>query len=296
MSKALVLGGGGPVGVAWETGLIAGLAEHGVRLDRADHIVGTSAGSLVGALLSMGYSAAKLVEPYLADDPVRDTATRPRMISANTEDFLFLAQKMQEAFMGTRPGPEVRMELGAWALKATTVSEQTFIDSLGSYLSQVPEGEWPSGSYACTAVDTDNGDFVVWDRASGVSLARAVASSCAVPGIFPPITIKGRRYMDGGMRSMTNADLARGYPRIVVIAVVAGAVGSPLAQRYLAPLQREVDALRDAGHEVEVITPDAGSLEAFGANLMDYSRRNAAASNGVRQGKEEAKRLSAFWM
>jgi NTE family protein len=116
-----------------------------------------------------------------------------------------------------------------------------------------------------------------------------------VPGLFPPITLKGRRYMDGGMRSMTNADLARGHERIVVVAVVAGPSGSPLAARYLAPLQREVDALRESGHQVEVVTPDVSCIEAFGANLMDYSRRSAAAINGLRQGRIEAEKLKAFW-
>jgi NTE family protein len=296
MSKALVLGGGGPVGIAWESGLIAGLAQAGIDLASADHIVGTSAGSFVGALLALGHAPDVLAAPYASiAQASNELDPRAELINATPEDFVYLAQKMAEAFSGERPGQEVRAELAAWALRANTISEQQFVDSFGAFLKALPEYEWPERSYACTAVDTANGEFVVWDRASGISLAHAVASSCAVPGIFPPISIKGRRYMDGGMRSMTNADLARGYDRVLVLALVAGPPNSPMAQRYLTPLEREVTALRARGSNVAVVTPDTQCLEAFGLNLLDYRRSSAAAASGMRQAKEEAERLRAFW-
>jgi NTE family protein len=296
MSRALVLGGGGPVGIAWESGLIAGLAQAGIDLAEADHIVGTSAGSFVGALLALGHAPDVLAAPYakLALTPA-ELEPRSGLIKSTPEDFIYLGKKMHEAFSGERPGQEVRAELAEWALRANTITEREFIDSFGPFLRALPEDEWPEHSYACTAVDTTNGDFVVWDRASGVSLARAVASSCAVPGVFPPVTIKGRRYMDGGMRSMTNADLARGYERVLVLALVAGPIESPLAQRYLAPLQREVAALRETGVDVAVVTPDPHCLDAFGSNLLDFRRSGAAAAAGTRQAQAEATRLREFW-
>ena len=66
----------------------------------------------------------------------------------------------------------------------------------------------------------DNGEFVAFEKSSGVSLVDAVAASCAVPGVWPPVTINGRRYIDGGMRSAVNADLAAGYERVVVLAPI----------------------------------------------------------------------------
>ena len=296
MSKALVLGGGGPVGIAWESGLIAGLAQSGVDLSQADHIIGTSAGSFVGALLALGHAPDVLAAPYAKLSAQSDALDMPKgLIRAAPEDFAYLTQKMSEAFSGERPGQDVRLELANWALHAGTVSEQQFIDSFGAFLRALPDDAWPERSYACTAVDTANGEFVVWDRASGVSLARAVASSCAVPGVFPPITIKDRRYMDGGMRSMTNADLARGHERVLVIAMVAGPLDAPLAQRYLAPLEREVAFLRTHGSDVSIITPNAHCIEAFGPNLLDYRRSVIAAEGGARQAIEEGARLRAFW-
>lgn len=296
MNKALVLGGGGPVGIAWESGLISGLAQAGVDLAAAEHIIGTSAGSFVGALLALGHAPDVLAAPY-AKLTVTPGAVDKRtgLIKATPEDLAFLAQKMGEAAMGERPGQQVRMELATFAVQAQTITEQQFIETFGAFLRALPEDVWPEHSYACTAVDTTNGDFVVWDRASGVSLARAVASSCAVPGVFPPITIKGRRYMDGGMRSMTNADLARGYGRVLVLAMMAGPPDSPLAQRYLGPLERELAALRAEGVDVAIVTPDAQCLEAFGPNLLDYRRSGLAASAGARQALNEAERLRQFW-
>ena len=130
-----------------------------------------------------------------------------------------------------------------------------------------------------------------WDNDSGVPLSRAVASSCSVPGIYPPITINGRRYMDGGMRSATNADLAKGYDNVILVVVTAGGVG-PMADASRKRIDAEVAVLRESGSNVSVISPDAASLEAFGINLMDFTRRAGAAEAGLAQGRAEAARVS----
>jgi NTE family protein len=154
---------------------------------------------------------------------------------------------------------------------------------------------WPERGYACTAVDAHDGSSTLWDRSSGVSLARAVASSCSVPGIYPPITLNGRRYIDGGMRSATNADLATGHERVVVVAVMAGGRGSPAQERQRERLEAELRVLRDAGSRVELIAPDAASLKAFGPNLMDPAQRTASARAGLAQGRAVAQHLASFW-
>ena len=195
--KALVLGGGGPVGIAWESGLLSGFAEAGVDLSRADFILGTSAGSFVGAQLAMGAAPASLAAPFLAMGEAPKTprpAAPARDPGRPAPDLAFLMRKMVEAGAGQRPAQEVRAEIGAWAIEQSPMGEDDFIQSFGRFLAELPADAWPQKGYACTAVDAADGAFRLWDKAAGVGLARAVASSCSVPGVYPPITIQGRRY------------------------------------------------------------------------------------------------------
>jgi len=303
MSKALVLGGGGPVGIAWEAGLIAGLLEGGVDLSEADFIMGTSAGSFVGSQLAMGRSAADMAAAIVAEAERQRSAAQiatPPGGGAGGErpaapNLMPLMRMMQEASAGTRDPTEVRKEIGAFALGAKTVDEATFIKSFGRQLSGEQAAGWPAKAYACTAVDAETGEFVVWNNDSKVGLARAVASSCSVPGVYPPITINGRRYIDGGMRSGTNADVAKGHERVVLVALRIGGPDPAQAERQKAILDREIKALTDGGAKVELVTPDAASQAAFGANLMDARVRPAAAKAGLEQGRALATAMRGFW-
>jgi NTE family protein len=294
-SKALVLSGGGPVGIAWECGLVAGLAEAGIDLSAADFILGTSAGSFVGARLAMGAKPAALYAPFLAMTEAKPLPhTRPDA-SGRPPDLTPLMRMMVEAASGARPAREVRAEMGAWALAAETMSEEAFIASFGRSLSELAADAWPERDYACTAVDAADGSFRLWTRDSAVGLARAVASSCSVPGIYPPITIGGRRYIDGGMRSGTNADMAKGYDLVVVVAIRAAGASGPAADRARQRLDGELKTLKEAGARVELVVPDGASIAALGVNLMDARRRPAAAAAGHAQGKAGADPLRAAW-
>ena len=294
MTRALVLGGGGPVGIAWESGLVAGLAEGGVNIGEADLIIGTSAGSAVGAQLAMGRSPQQMYAAVAADSG----NTRPGPTRANTgaggtpPDLTPLMDLMQKAGRGDVPAEEVRKEMGAFALAANTMSEEAFIATFGRMLA-TSEG-WPEKKYMCTAVDAVDGTFVTWTNDSGVPMSRAIASSCSVPGVYPPITINGRRYIDGGMRSGTNADLAKGYDTVIVVAVTTGVEG-PMADVSKKRLEDEMATLKDSGSSVTLITPDATSCEAFGVNLMDFRRRSGAADAGLAQGRAEAEALKGKW-
>lgn len=292
--SALVLGGGGPVGIAWECGLIAGLARAGVRLAQADLIMGTSAGSFVGARLALSDDPADLAKPILAE-AARTAAVadggRDQAPPADTGPLMRLLSG--EGAEGAS-SQELRQRIGAFALEARTMNETSFIASFGKRFASLPETLWPERNYACTAVDADTGEFVLWTRDSAVGLTRAVASSCSVPGVYPPVTLNGRRYIDGGMRSGTNADLATGYERVVVIALRVGASG-PAAERAAAKLASEVGALEAQGAQVRVVAPDAESQEVLGQNLMDFRRRPAAAQAGLDQATREAEALAAFW-
>jgi NTE family protein len=286
--RALILGGGGPVGIAWELGLAAGLEEGGVRIVQADRIIGTSAGSFAGAALASGRPAEALVRAQVAQAEraaaARGSDAKPPPVPDLGPLMRFMARKPVDREMPV----ELCAEIGAFALAAKTMPQEAFIASFGSLTSA---GEkWPRG-FACTAVDAVDGSFHLWEESSGVELGRAIASSCSVPGIFPPITIGGRRYIDGGMRSATNIDLAKGYERVLVVAVLSNLA----IDMMRAGIQREIEILKEAGAKVELIVPDAKCLAAFGNNLMDASRRGGVALAGVAQGRAEAKRIAAFW-
>jgi len=160
--------------------------------------------------------------------------------------------------------------------------------------------EWPD-RYACTAVDAATGEFRLWDKASGVDLDRAVASSCAVPTMAAPITIGGARFMDGGVRNALNADLAVGHDVVVAISCMVlelpPGFDDPTLQGFVASLQSGLDRLRRGGARVASIAPGGEFLEisGWGLHLMDFSRVADAYHAGVRQGAVEADRIAAVW-
>lgn len=295
-TRALVLGGGGPVGIAWESGIAAGLEEEGVLLAEADLFVGTSAGSVVGAQLALGRPAQELLAVQRAlsesERPAPEPVQGPIDMNALIENFTKL-------FTSDRPPEELRAEIGAFALNAKTMSEEEWLAAFGQ-MEDMGGDAWPERRFVCTAVDTADGSFVAWDKEAGVPLGRAVASSCAVPGIFPPVTINGRRYMDGGIRSATNADLARGYDIVIILAVSAGSGRAVAGRERIAEIvqrrfEEEIESLREGGSTVALITPDEASSQTFGLNLMDFSLRSSAAEAGLRQGRAEAPRLRDVW-
>lgn len=274
--KALVLGGGGLTGIAWEIGLLAGLAEHGVDLTDADLVIGTSAGSVVGVDVRSGAALADLYR--------RQTAPATGEIYARMSLPVMLRWFKAMAF--TRKPEVARRRIGAMALKAeaeTEAARRAVIES------RIPVREWPAGKLQVTAVDAMTGEFAVFDAASGVGLIDAVGASCAVPGIWPPVTIGGRRYVDGGVRSPANADLAAACERVVVIA--------PLGQGFgvVESLGTQVRTLTGQGVRVAVVTPDKAARQAIGRNVLDPARRPAAARAGHAQAPSVVPLVSAVW-
>jgi NTE family protein len=289
MTRALVLGGGGPVGVGWESGLAVGLAEAGVALNGADLVVGTSAGSIVGAGLALGLDLAETVSAVGQPLPVEAAA------GATIAD---LMTAWASAASRAQTPEQMRIELGKLALGAHTVAEGDFTGA--AVFAQLSGRDWPA-SFRCTAIDTQTGALRVWDAAAGVPMDRAVASSCAVPMVFPPVTIDGTRYMDGGMRTPLNADLAAGHAAVIVVSCLAMAlpegITDPVFEATAAQIGAELAALRDAGASVEIIVPDAEFLEfsGWGAELMNPSKVAGAYEAGVRQAAAEVGRLRAIW-
>lgn len=273
-SRALVLGGGGVTGVAWEIGVLAGLAEAGVTLADADLVVGTSAGSVVGALLAGGPDLEDMYAAQLAP-PASEIAAR---LGAAT------LLRWVWASAGRRDAQKARARIGAMALAARTVPESARRSVIESRL---PTSQWPQRRLLITAVEARSGEFVAFDRDSGVDLVDAVGASCAVPGVWPPVTIDGRRYIDGGVRSPANIDLATGYDRVVVLAPLTASVGpGPGTARQVAGLGAQA---------VAVVTPDRAAKRAFGRNVLDPARRAPAARAGRAQARREAQRIARAW-
>jgi NTE family protein len=270
--RALVLGGGGITGIAWEWGILAGLARAGVDLRTADLVVGTSAGSVVGAQVANGLSAEDRYEAQLAPADGELAATLG----------VGLILRMGLAMVGSRAG--VRQRIGRAALRASTGDESARVAVIESRL---PVKEWPKDTtLSITSVDTATGELRVFD--GGVPLVSAVAASCAVPGVWPPVTIEGRRYMDGGVRSAANADLADGYDKVVVLAPIARGLGP------MTGVATQVAALR-ATAAVALVTPDAAALKAFGRNVLDPARRAPAARAGLAQSDSVIDEVRAVW-
>lgn len=275
MSRALVLGGGGITGIAWELGLLAGLAEKGLDLTSADLVVGTSAGSVVGAQILSGAPIEDLYAEQLVD-PTGETAAK--MGPSAVARFMIASLWPGDASRG-------RAYLGRAALAATTQPEAA---SLAVFERLVVRRSWPERRLLITAVDAETGEPRAFERDSGVELAHAVAASCAVPIVWPPITIQGRRYIDGGVRSIANADLAAGCDRVVVLAPVTFA---------LRRSSRIAGQLSSLGHDVRslVLSPDAQARAAIGRNVLDPAQRAASARAGRLQAAGVSAAVEAVW-
>jgi NTE family protein len=275
--KALVLGGGGLTGIAWEIGIIAGLAEHGINLADADLVIGTSAGSVVGVDLRSGDDIAGFYQTQTA--PVT-----PDEVSARIGRVL--TAKYGLAVLLTRKPEVARRRIGRLALRAKTETEA---ERRVVFESRLPIKDWPAGQLKIAAIEVAGGDFTAFDASSGVSLIDAVSASCAVPGIWPPVTINGKRFMDGGMRSAANADLAAGYRRVIIIAPLHRGIGP------IPSVARQAAELRAHGSTVIVITPDSAALAAIGKHVLAPTNRPAAARAGFAQAAAEAPAVSALW-
>lgn len=282
--NALVLGGGGVLGISWETGILKGLAEAGVDVTNADLLVGTSAGSVVASEIAQGMTLEHLIE--------RHNEERPDGIESNMEfDMANLFTIFQKWGGYTEITQKDRAEIGAMAIASRTVTEERWVNSFADLL----DGNyWPERDLRLTAVDAESGEFAVWTRDSGVELQRAVASSCAVPGLFPVVTINGRKYQDGGVRSGTSADLATRYDAVLIIAPI-GARADSIDPLLGGMARNEAEQLRAEGSHVDLVFCDAASLEAMGLNRMDGARRGITAEAGIAQGRALARQIEAAW-
>lgn len=278
--RALVLAGGGIAGIAWETGILQGIADESPdtadALLASDLLVGTSAGSTVSAQLGCGLTLQELFErqvgtesaeldPGVSIDTVTDLFVKA-MLTPNTTK----AQKLQQ--------------IGAVALDTATIDPAVRRKVIEARL---PSHEWPGRMLRISAIDIDTGELVTLDRDSGVSLVDAVEASCAVPAVWPVVTIGDRRFMDGGIGSAVNMALAADCDTAVALVPQGRSTPSPFG----AGAAEEVDGF--AGRSLGIFADDE-SLSAFGKNPLDPDCRVPSAHAGRAQGRRVAAEVAAF--
>jgi NTE family protein len=289
--RALVLGGGGSTGNAWLIGVIAGLFDAGLDVTQADLIIGTSAGSTAAAQIT-GASPTQLMADILA--AASQPRTGPvgsdggRVPSGPVADHL---RRMSEIIAAAEDAADMRRRMGAVALEMDAASDGSGQTRWRSTVAaRLPSQRWPEQAVLITVVDAHTGEPVVFDRHSGVDLVDAVAASTAGG---PAYSIGDHQYIDGGYRSIENADLAAGYGRVLVLSPFGGTSRHP--REWGTHLATQVDQLRARGSRVETIFPDSDSEHLFGANAMDLSLRPPAARAGYDQGRALAGQLTEFW-
>jgi NTE family protein len=274
--RAVILGGGGVTGIAWQTGILRGLQDAGVELGKADAIIGTSAGSFAGAYLACGVVGEYFDLQFTAEAAEIAASMPPESIEG-----------FRKAIVEGGGDPEATGRgLGRMAIAAKTVSTE---DRARVVSSRLPATGWPAAPLRMTAIDAHTGELHLFDKNSGVSLTAAAEASGAVPGLWPVVEALGRTWIDGGSCSAANADLGAAYDSVVIIApVVAGFPG----QRGTLD---EVADLKAAGVDVVLIHPDERASAAIGVNVFDPARRGPAAEAGRTQGQGVATQVLKVW-
>lgn len=298
--------------------MLAELLERGIDVDAADLVIGTSAGSVAGSILRFGQVSAVYESQITAggdlfadrDATASDTtgsdATGSGTAGSGTAasgsatppaplfDMATFGERLQSILVGADSPQDARARLGRAAIEVSAGAESPLLAQLAA---QFPaEYGWPTAGLGVCVVEATTGEFRVLDGTSGVPLSLAVAASCSVPLVFPPVRIDGSDYVDGGVRSATNADVATGYDKVLVLSCGPEDPASPMGPQ----LDQAAATLR-AGSEstppadVLVLTADAASIEAFGTNSLADTSRVPSARAGRAQAAGLADAVRAFW-
>lgn len=263
-----------------ETGILRGIEDESAETVRtlldSDVIVGTSAGSAVAAQLGSDLSLDELFE--------RQISGHGKEIDPNVD-----IDDITELFLQALSDPDASKEqklqrIGEVARTTATVPEEVRREVIAQRL---PSHRWPDRDLRISAIDIGTGELVAFDPTSDVELVDAVAASCAVPGAWPPVTIDGRRYMDGGVGSTMNLTLAADCDTVVVLVPSGKGAPSPFGRDPA----YEVDAF--PGRALGIFADDE-SLKAFGRNPLDPACREPSARAGRARGRRVAADVASF--
>lgn len=288
---ALVLGGGGAAGVMWLFGLTLGLRRTGIDLSLAGRIVGTSAGAVLGANLAGGVDLPALLASLPSEPPATSTPplappppgvaepTPPSAVSDPADAESGPVGSLRLNADDTDP-VERRRRIGAQALELDLGDPADHIARMSQLVGIT---DWPDHDLLITAVDATTGALRTWTREGKATLPEAIAASSAVPGVFPAIPIDGSHFLDGGLRSPINADLAAGAPLIVIL--------EPFAHVF----PRAATDTELGGTPTISITADTEAITAFGSDLFAPAALRPAFEAGLRQATDAAARLRDVW-
>ena len=246
------------------------------RLLDADLLLGTSAGSTVAAQISSGVPLEELYARQVAKD------TPEIAPPCDVDDLMQLF--LQAGGDTSTPVRKRLRAVGARAVSAPTVSEDVRRSVIARRL---PSHRWPDRRLLVTAIDVDTGERVVFGRDNGVSLVDAVTASCAVPMVWPPVTIGDRRFMDGGVGSSANVDVVNAAEPVVMLAPTPEPGASPFGGSLADELANR------SGRGLGIFADDA-SIASFGRNPLDPSCRPASATAGRDQGRRQAVQVAEF--
>jgi NTE family protein len=298
MRVGLVLGAGGVVGASWLIGALEALeAETGWRGVQADHIVGTSAGSVIGALTAAGVGP-ELMGAYASGASLDGYAEAEARAGDLKERYTGSEYRLSRALPSVGPG--------SWRLIAGTLRHPRQHNPVAMLAGWLPRGfvstapiqrlvesyidaPWPDHpNYWAVAADYATGRRVTFgsEGAPPARVGEAVAASCAIPGFYHPPRISGRRYVDGGICSNSNLDLLGGKELDLVVclnpmsSLVQATGGSP-ADRFAAVMRtaagkrvgHEARKLRGGGTKVLILQPGPEDIRLMGLNLMSGARR-----------------------
>lgn len=253
------------MGLVWTVGLITALRAEGIDPGAADRIIGTSAGAIVGTIIADGGDLDRILQP--PSQEVSPPAVDP---AAVTEVFGILSTPGIDASEALRRAGKRALELPLGDPE-DHVARMTGLTGVTA---------WPGGDLVITVADVTAGRRRALTAADGVPVTRAVAASTCAPGVFAPVPIDGRHYMDGGLHSPVNADLAAGAEVIVVV--------EPLAHLFR---RAPEDADLGSGTVFSVIA----DADAIGPDPFDTAALTPAYEAGVRQGHEVAPQLREIW-
>ncbi|GAA4607438.1 NTE family protein [Actinoplanes octamycinicus] len=290
---ALVLGAGGTLGAAWMIGGLAAIQDRvGRPLAEATTIIGTSAGSVVAAAIRHGFTPDQLVAHQLGETgaalPSTDEFERDSGIWPSAPRWRLGSARML-ATAALAPHSVHPRVLASALLPEGRSEHHTVRRYVQALVGDTPD-RWPRQHTWIVGVDYEAGRRIVFGRAGSppARLPDAVVASCSIPGWHRPAVIGGRRYVDGGVRSIASVDLLRSepYDEVYVLAPMASsetdrpwhpAVRAERMVRQLlaAELRRDVAKVERTGAQVTVLTPGPADLDAIGANLMDGRRRAA---------------------
>jgi len=299
--RGLVLGAGGVLGYNWLVAALATWAEHtGVDPRQFEIVVGTSAGSVVAAGIGSGLHPAALLRHLRGEhEPGDPSVSWDHDRSAGGALPPLPVPGLGSPALASRVLRRPRSYPLVAGLSAFAPRGRGSLDPLRRAVRGLTSGSpWPARPRTwMVAMDYDRGRRVVFGQAGvpPVDLDQAVAASCAIPGWYAPVTIDGRRYVDGGVCSTTSADLLAGQDLDEVTVLMPLGMQAPdcslhplvYTERWVRRLitrrtVRELARLRAAGTRVTLLTPDVEVLAAMGWNVMDHRRRHAVLDAALR--------------